>query len=515
MKLKAISATLAACSLLLVSCQQPFEPTTQKEIQASETTVTIPSAGGAATITLTAMDSWHLDESTLDRTIMVITPGENGAEPDTTYVPWLTVTPTSGGAGETKVTISAEIAELDRVNTIEFVCGNMFQQVMVQQAGDPSLKPQFPEVEEGDYWIMVNTGTSNEPDWQVAKPVGSAYGYLYCDSAIVGEDGSVSSTAANVFTLKAVEGGFTIQDAAGQYYYMTGTYDSFNVTTDASQSGNVWRIEQTADQQHTIVNAGNGKTMQYSVGYSSFGAYSAVSSDNLMPYLVKAEAPAPDLITVDQTEWTVKKAAGTLDIPAEGTTFVVGVDYEADWLQYVGVKYVDGVSCLEFDYTENPGPDTRTVTVSVLASDGSNETSVELEISQLGVALPSGLEGDGSLENPYTVADGNVIFNAGAWENYSDALGSAYFTGTVCGIEEISPDYGNGTYYISADGEESGEQLYIFRGKYYDGENFTSEDQLKVGDVVVLSGYMDEYKGTYEITDSSIYSINGETAVAE
>ena len=76
MKLKAILATLAAGAFLLVSCQQPFEPTTQDTIKVSETKVTIPSAGGEVTITLDAVDSWHLDEATLDSTVNLRNPVE-------------------------------------------------------------------------------------------------------------------------------------------------------------------------------------------------------------------------------------------------------------------------------------------------------------------------------------------------------------------------------------------------------------------------------------------------------
>lgn len=468
MKLKAILATLAAGAFLLVSCQQPFEPTTQDTIQVSETKVTIPSAGGEVTITLNAVDSWHLDLSTLD-SIEVIIPETN----DTIRTPWLTVTPESGSAGETTVTLSAEIAALDRENTIEFVCGGAFQQVIVKQAGDPSLKPQYPAFEGGEYWIMVNTGTADAPAWQVAKPVGSAYGYLYCQEAVVGTDGTLSSTASNVFTLTAVEGGFTLQDAAGQYYYMTGTYDSFNVTTDASQSGNVWTVEQTGDQAFTVVNAGNGKKMQYDPAYSSFGAYS--NERGILPYLVKAEAPAPDLIAISQTEWELQKEAGVLDIPATVNAANVSVSNTASWLQYVGVKVIDGVSNLEFNYSENTEA-AREAIVTVTASDGTIEASVELSISQLGGIVDA------------TAAEINAA---------EDGPAEYRLTGYIS--EDTGSEYGN--IYIK---DYTGE-VYVYGVLDENGESKHWPDMgINAGDIITVIGPKTSYNGNPQLKDVTV-----------
>ena len=53
--------------------------------------------------------------------------------------------------------------------------------------------------------------------------------------------------------------------------------------------------------------------------------------------------------------------------------------------------------------------------------------------------------------------------------------------------------------------------MEIFRGYYLEGENFTAEDQIKVGDKVIVYGKLVDYKGTKEMTGSSIYSLNGVT----
>lgn len=481
MKIKNIFAILAAGAFLFSSCQEPFQPSQFSEIKVSESIVSIPSSGGKVTITLTAEDSWHLDESTLDCTIEV----ENPDDPENPIMkPWLTVTPTSGEAGETEVTFSAEIAELDRENTIEFVCGKAFQQVTVKQAGDPSLAPQYPPVESGEYWIMVNTGTADSPAWQVAKPIGSAYGYLYCDEAIAGADGSLSSTASNVFTLTEVADGFTIQDAAGQYYYMTGTYDSFNVTADASQTGNVWRIEQTADYEFTITNAGNGKTIQYDPAYSSFGAYSARRDGSLMPYLVKAEAPAPELLAIEQTEWELQKEAGVLDIPATINANNVSVSFTEPWLQYMGVKVIEGVSNLEFNYSENAGA-ARAAAVTVTASDGTIETSVELSISQLGGIVDA------------TAAEINAA---------EDGPAEYRLTGYIS--KDEGSEYGN--IYIK---DYTGE-VYVYGVLDENGESKQWNNMgISEGDIITVVGAKTSYNGNPQLKNVKVESFLSVTDV--
>ena len=54
--------------------------------------------------------------------------------------------------------------------------------------------------------------------------------------------------------------------------------------------------------------------------------------------------------------------------------------------------------------------------------------------------------------------------------------------------------------------------MEIYRGYYLEGEKFTAEDQIKVGDKVIVYGKLVDYNGTKEMTTgSSIYSLNGVT----
>jgi len=124
----------------------------------------------------------------------------------------------------------------------------------------------------------------------------------------------------------------------------------------------------------------------------------------------------------------------------------------------------------------------------------------------------SDLEGAGTLENPYTAKDAIIIAGKlGA----NDSGSPAYVKGKVVTVS-IDTSYGNATYKISADGTET-DQFQIFRGLYFGGRNFTSTDQLKKGDDVVVYGNIINFMGnTPEMAQGSeIYSINNQTDSGE
>ena len=99
----------------------------------------------------------------------------------------------------------------------------------------------------------------------------------------------------------------------------------------------------------------------------------------------------------------------------------------------------------------------------------------------------------GTAEDPYTVADARIAIDTGTGVN------GVYATGIVSKIvTAYNSQYGNISYNISADGSTEGEQLQAFRGKGKDGEWFTSNYDVMVGDVVVVCGNLKKYGSTYE-----------------
>lgn len=143
--------------------------------------------------------------------------------------------------------------------------------------------------------------------------------------------------------------------------------------------------------------------------------------------------------------------------------------------------------------------------------NGTIELNQRNEIYSLNGVIAGGEtgEGDGTLESPYDVAKALSLIANG--ENDPDA--EVYIKGKVSQIEEISAQFGNGTYYISVDGTTEN-QLYVYRGYYLNGDKFTSTGQLNVGDEVVILGKLTTFNDDPQVgTGSKLVSINGQTEV--
>ncbi len=137
----------------------------------------------------------------------------------------------------------------------------------------------------GKYLIVAGT--------KAAAIVGGtkAYGYLPVSNVTVEGDKIMSddTTDALAWEFAAVSGGYTIKGSDGKYLYMTGTYNSFNLTTSATQDGNVWVCTANGDGTFKVTNKEKNKYMQYTSGYNTYGAYSSMQSGASLPSLYKLE----------------------------------------------------------------------------------------------------------------------------------------------------------------------------------------------------------------------------------
>ena len=90
-----------------------------------------------------------------------------------------------------------------------------------------------------------------------------------------------------------------------------------------------------------------------------------------------------------------------------------------------------------------------------------------------------------------------------------------YVKGIISSIKSVdTAEWGNATYNISDNGKEEN-VLVIYRGYYLGPKDnkFTSADQIKVGDKVVVYGKLVNYNGTKEMNSGNyIYSQNDKVA---
>ena len=148
---------------------------------------------------------------------------------------------------------------------------------------------------------------------------------------------------------------------------------------------------------------------------------------------------------------------------------------------------------------------TANITAEFAGNDEFEAGSVSYKLIVKAAPYPS-VDITNTPETAYTVAKANDLITAG-----QGLETKVYVIGTITKIKEVSTSYGNATYWIGDGTEYSANDLEIYRGYYLEGENFTAEDQIKVGDKVIVYGMLVDYKGTKEMTGSSIYSLNGVT----
>ena len=136
--------------------------------------------------------------------------------------------------------------------------------------------------------------------------------------------------------------------------------------------------------------------------------------------------------------------------------------------------------------------------------EGNDEYEAAKVTYELTVKAASTVNIKNTPETAYTVAKALELINAGEG---LDA--KVYVKGQITSIKEVSASYGNATYDISDDATAAN-KLTVYRGYFYDNKHFTSNDQIKAGDVVVVYGKLVNYKNnTPQVTNSSIYSLNG------
>lgn len=154
---------------------------------------------------------------------------------------------------------------------------------------------------------------------------------------------------------------------------------------------------------------------------------------------------------------------------------------------------------------ENTGHDkTATVTFRIVGA------KAELKVIQKG-AQGEEKDGEGTLEAPYKASQALEIAKGLAADTPTDEV---YIKGIVHKfgnkVDEDISQYGSMKFYISDDGSTTN-SLEVYGCKYFNGAKFTSADQLKLNDAVVIKGKLINYKGTTpEVTQGCyLITING------
>ncbi len=118
--------------------------------------------------------------------------------------------------------------------------------------------------------------------------------------------------------------------------------------------------------------------------------------------------------------------------------------------------------------------------------------------------------GSGTETEPYNVAAAVNLIKATEADKNTAPI---YVKGKIVEIKNVETEkYGNASYYIS-DGKSYTQKLYIFQSLYLGNKKFTSADQIKVDDEVVVYGPFVNFRGNTPETAGKgatyLYSLNG------
>jgi hypothetical protein len=207
---------------------------------------------------------------------------------------------------------------------------------------------------------------------------------------------------------------------------------------------------------------------------------------------ISIEKPSIDpVISANNIEIGYDVENGAIDYeiinPVDGG--VVSASTDSDWLTFAS----NGTT---FTSTTNEAFSARTASVTLTYTYGNNKTvTKEITITQAGNPnVP------GTASNPFTVTQANEFISSLDNNVNSEEV---YVKGVISGIKSINVSkYERAQYYISDDGTST-EQLLVYNGYYINGAKFTANDQIQVGDNVVVYGSLVNYNGTYEVAQNN------------
>ncbi len=263
------------------------------------------------------------------------------------------------GPADITFTISANEDTADRSFKVVIASEVKSYEIILNQK---AAAPAEPEFEGGKFWIVA--------DGKYAMPLSSSYGYL--------RDPDVQGYIDNAFTFSKVDGGFTIQDATGKYYYMNGDYDTFNTSTTLPEEGAVWTVEKSGDDAYKITNVLKQKFIQFDGGYGSFASYAEMKEKGVIPTLIDASAATIRPVL------TLSETAKTVEADATEYTFAVNANVEWTATPSAGVTLAIEDSNVTMTFDANTAEEAVVHTVKV-AGEGLEAT---FTLTQKGVPAP-------------------------------------------------------------------------------------------------------------------------------
>ena len=313
MKLKYLFPLFFTILALMVSCAEEETMTLLDEIQVSSSYVSIPEDGGFSTITVTAQDSWTAEKVTTDKD----------------EVEWLTLSTSSGSAGQTELIFSAP-------KTID----GRTAEVLIHAAGKTQR-------------INVIQGLAVVSEASVSEVRSGPDGKTFLVSGVVT---AISNT---------LYGNWDLTDETGTIY-IYGTLDS----NGGKQNFLSWGLE-----------VGDEVTIQGPKStYAGSPQLVDVTVLNINKSLVKVDSVENELLPVEGGEFTAY-----LTCKGEGVSVEIPEDAK-EWLSISSIQSAGTNAVVKFMAAANEGGDRETTLIFRTTSEGKNY-STETTLTQKGAIV--------------------------------------------------------------------------------------------------------------------------------
>ena len=320
------------------------------------------------------------------------------------------------------------------------------------------------DLEEGEYVICSGTSamknvTTSSPRIDVATVTVSDNKIQDPDESLIWKIEALSGADAGKWTI--------YNEAIHKYAAFTSTNGRGTLIDDVTNYAK-W----TTESDYEFVNIGNSdKYLRYNDGYG-FASYATSTGEKLTLY--KKSDGKPSAPTFSPAAGTYLEALNITISAADGASIYYTTDGEtsptASSTPYTGAIEVSA-----------------TTTIKAIAVKDAVSSAIATAVYTIVSTEHAGTIGD-----PYSVADAKIVI---------DAVGTkedAYVSGIVSQVDSYNSTYKSITYWISADGTTSGQQLQVYSGKGIDGADFSGVDDVAVKATVVVKGTLKKHESTYE-----------------
>lgn len=318
----------------------------------------------------------------------------------------------------------------------------------------------------------------------------------------INDDNTISKSAnvdAAVFTI-SIENG-TILSNSGSYVGVTSNSNGLNTSDNAFAYNNAITID---DNGNAVIAADfDGSIMSLRYNYATnqlrFRYYKDNGQQPIALYLL--DGTGSDIVIKQDPQLSYSSTTYSITMGEKFTAPILAnpnevspITYSSSDTEVATVDASTGVVTIE-------GTGSATITASFAGSDTYKAGSAYYTIT----VTPAPGHGT-SPEDPYTVAEARAAIDANA------GITGVYVVGIVSEIvTEYSSQFHNISFNISSDGSTGSDQIEAYRCKNLNNTNFTSEDDVLVGDEVVVYGNLKLYQDTYEF-DAGCYLVSRKTA---